>query len=75
MLFVQETAPVGYPVLTVSAVDPDNEAEDNVLAYSLVNDGSLASKLFYIETAPDSSRSRVGVLKVSQVSANFIFHL
>uniref|UniRef100_A0A915AWG2 Cadherin domain-containing protein n=1 Tax=Parascaris univalens TaxID=6257 RepID=A0A915AWG2_PARUN len=59
---VPETALVGAPVMSVSAVDRDNEAKDNVFSYELMAE----HKYFYMTTEADSSSSSVGVLRVKK---------
>ncbi|CAI4221235.1 unnamed protein product [Auanema sp. JU1783] len=59
---VPETARIGSAVISVSALDEDNEAIDNVFTYQLADD----SKYFYMTTDRDSSNSYVGVLRVKQ---------
>lgn len=65
---VKETAPVHFPVMSLSAKDPDDHAFDNVLQYSLVEMGDLGTRYFYITTDPDNSNSYVGTIRVKQVS-------
>uniref|UniRef100_A0A1I7XGD9 Cadherin-like protein 26 n=1 Tax=Heterorhabditis bacteriophora TaxID=37862 RepID=A0A1I7XGD9_HETBA len=59
---VPETALIGSAVISVSALDEDDEAIDNVFTYTLAED----SKFFYMTTDRDSSNSYVGVLRVKQ---------
>ncbi|CDW56179.1 Cadherin C and Laminin G 2 and Cadherin domain co ntaining protein [Trichuris trichiura] len=63
---VKETAPINSPVLSVSAMDLDDEAVDNVLQYSLENGDQLGPTYFYISSDGDSSGSTVGILRVKQ---------
>lgn len=65
---VKETAPINSPIMSLSAKDPDNEAKDNVLHYSLVPNGQSGLQYFYISTDPDNSGSNVGIIRVKQVS-------
>lgn len=55
--------------MSLSAKDPDDEAFDNVLQYSLVESGlgDLGTRYFYITTDPDISGSNVGTIRVKQV--------
>ncbi|VDN56530.1 unnamed protein product [Dracunculus medinensis] len=62
---VPETALVGSPIMSVSALDKDNEAKDNVFSYELMEE----DKYFYMTTEADSSSSSVGVLRVKTVSS------
>lgn len=69
---VKETAPVNSPVMSLSAKDPDNEAKDNVLHYSLVPNGQLGLQYFYISTEQEERgssvlNSNVGIIRVKQV--------
>ncbi|VDK59280.1 unnamed protein product [Anisakis simplex] len=68
---VPETALVGAPVMSVSAVDRDNEAKDNVFSYELMDE----HKYFYMTTEADSSSSSVGVLRVKRVRFFFLIHM
>ncbi|CAJ0575569.1 unnamed protein product, partial [Mesorhabditis spiculigera] len=60
---VAETASIGHPVLSVRALDVDDEALDNVFTYSLVDEGN---PFFYMSTDGDSSGGAVGVLRVKR---------
>ncbi|KAK0427455.1 hypothetical protein QR680_010234 [Steinernema hermaphroditum] len=60
---VAETAAVGSAVLSVSALDDDNEAKDNVFTYELLDKDN---EYFYMTTDADSSSSTVGVIRVKK---------
>ncbi|VDN05957.1 unnamed protein product [Thelazia callipaeda] len=60
---VAETASIGSAVTSISALDKDTEASDNLFSYELMDD----HQYFYITTEADSSRSSVGVLRVRKV--------
>lgn len=64
---VKETAEPGYPILTVSAQDKDNEAVENKLQYRILETNSHSSQFFYMTSDPDSSGSTVGILRVFKV--------
>jgi len=58
--------------MSVSARDPDTEAKDNVLQYSVLGTNP-SSQYFYATTDPDSDRSNVGIIRVKQVRIFLIF--
>ncbi|CAG9529632.1 unnamed protein product [Cercopithifilaria johnstoni] len=60
---VIETASVGSAVISVSALDKDTEASDNVFSYELMDE----NQYFYMTTETGSSSTSVGVLRVKKV--------
>ncbi|VDO35374.1 unnamed protein product [Onchocerca flexuosa] len=66
---VAETASIDSAVISISALDKDTEASDNIFSYELINE----HQYFYITTETGSSSTSVGVLRVKKVF--FFFHL
>uniref|UniRef100_A0A915Q7Z5 Cadherin domain-containing protein n=1 Tax=Setaria digitata TaxID=48799 RepID=A0A915Q7Z5_9BILA len=60
---VDETALVGSAVISVTALDKDTGASDNIFSYELMDE----SQYFYVTTEAGSSRTSVGVLRVKKV--------
>ncbi|EJW78666.1 hypothetical protein WUBG_10421 [Wuchereria bancrofti] len=60
---VLETASIGSAVISVSALDKDTEAIDNIFTYELVDE----HQYFYVTTETGSSSTSVGVLRVKKV--------
>jgi hypothetical protein len=60
---IPETAPLDSAVLTVAAKDVDNEANDNIFSFDLVE----PSDFFYMTTEELSTGSTIGVLRVKKV--------
>uniref|UniRef100_A0A1I8EET0 Cadherin domain-containing protein n=1 Tax=Wuchereria bancrofti TaxID=6293 RepID=A0A1I8EET0_WUCBA len=65
---VLETASIGSAVISVSALDKDTEAIDNIFTYELVDE----HQYFYVTTETGSSSTSVGVLRVKKNFFSFI---
>uniref|UniRef100_A0A0K0E875 Cadherin n=2 Tax=Strongyloides stercoralis TaxID=6248 RepID=A0A0K0E875_STRER len=61
--YVPETAPIGSAILSISAIDSDNKAADNIFYYELANKNH---EYFYMTTEPGSENNNVGVLRVKK---------
>ncbi|VDK79416.1 unnamed protein product, partial [Onchocerca ochengi] len=60
---VAETALIDSAVISISALDKDTEASDNIFSYELIDE----HQYFYITTETGSSSTSVGVLRVKKL--------